>query len=122
LWSHGSSPLAYALILLRLGMATLAFYTRPITAAHYKRQGRDGGEYEIWLDSHRLAHRQFLLVTAATTPTGDQVRYFDSPQQPSAGTRSGDKDNPGRHGGAAEAAVMMGGKWMEVGKPTAFFQ
>ncbi|MCT0202808.1 alpha-amylase [Synechococcus sp. CS-603] len=110
-------PLAYALILLRQDGYPCIFYA-DYYGAHYKDKGSDGGEYEIWLDSHRWLIDKFLLVRS-NYAYGDQVDYFDHPST-IGWTRSGDKDNPGG------MAVLLssgddGRKWMEVGKPNSVF-
>jgi alpha-amylase len=111
-------PLAYALILLRSEGYPCIFYP-DYYGAHYKDRGRDGNEYEIWMDSHQWIIDR-LLFARKNFAYGPQYDYFDHPDIV-GWTRLGTQEHPGA------MAVMMsdgpgGGKWMEVGKPnTAFY-
>jgi alpha-amylase len=106
-------PLAYALILLRREGYPCIFHA-DYYGAHYKDKGRDGNQYEIWLNSHKDVLNQ-LLFARKNFAYGEQYDYFDHPDV-IGWTRLGSKDHPGA------MAVMMsdgpgGSKWMEVGKP-----
>jgi len=110
-------PLAYALILLRAEGYPCIFYP-DYYGAHYKDKGRDGNEYEIWLDSHREILDR-LLQARQHFAHGPQYTYFDHPNQ-IGWTRLGTEANP------RAMAVMLsngpgGGKWMEVGRPNTTF-
>ncbi|NJL01811.1 MAG: alpha-amylase [Spirulinaceae cyanobacterium RM2_2_10] len=106
-------PLAYALILLRRDGYPCIFYA-DYYGAHYQGTGSDGGEYEIWLDSHRWLIDQFLQARR-TYAYGDQYDYFDHANT-IGWTRLGDAEHPG-----GMAVVLTNGdngrKWMEVGQP-----
>ena len=106
-------PLAYALILLRQDGYPCIFYA-DYYGAHYKDNGKDGGEYEIWLDSHKWLIDKFLYARS-TYAFGDQYDYFDHPST-IGWTRLGNDENPG-----GMAVVLTNGddghKWMEVGRP-----
>jgi alpha-amylase len=54
-------PLAYAMILLRKDGYPCVF-AADYYGAHYKDKGKDGNEYEIWMDSHQWLIDQFLFV------------------------------------------------------------
>ncbi|MBE9111497.1 alpha-amylase [Nodosilinea sp. LEGE 07298] len=106
-------PLAYALILLRRGGYPCIFYA-DYYGAHYTDVGNDGGEYEIWLVSHRYLIDRFLKARHAYA-YGDQYDYFDHPNT-IGWTRLGNAEHPG-----GMAVVLTNGntgrKWMEVGQP-----
>ena len=106
-------PLAYALILLRREGYPCIFYP-DYYGAHYKDTGTDGGEYEIWLDSHRWLIDKFLQARR-TYAYGDQYDYFDHTNT-LGWTRLGTREFPG-----GMAVVLSNGdagtKWMEVGQP-----
>ncbi len=106
-------PLAYALILLRRDGYPCIFYG-DYYGAHYKDTGNDGGEYEIWLDSHQWIIDKFLFARQ-NYAYGDQYDYFDHPNT-IGWTRLGDAEHPG-----GMAVVLTNGaegsKWMEVGQP-----
>jgi alpha-amylase len=106
-------PLAYALILLREGGYPCIFYG-DYYGAHYKDTGKDGNEYEIWMDSHQYLIDIFLQ-TRQTYAYGEQKDYFDHPNT-IGWTRSGDSEHPG-----GMAVVMgngdQGSKWMDMGQP-----
>ena len=110
-------PLAYALILLRQDGYPCIFYA-DYYGAHYKDTGNDGGEYEIWLDSHRWLIDKFLHARS-TYAFGDQYDYFDHPNTV-GWTRLGTEDNPG-----GMAVVLTNGddgrKWMQVGQPNCVY-
>ena len=82
--------------------------------AHYKDYGKDGNEYEIWLDSHRFLIDKFLLARK-TYGFGDQYDYFDH-ENTIGWTRLGDAEHPG-----GMAVVLSNGaagtKSMEVKQP-----
>ncbi|OCQ95584.1 alpha-amylase [Oscillatoriales cyanobacterium USR001] len=103
-------PLAYALILLRREGYPCIFYA-DYYGAHYKDKGRDGNEYEIWLDSHKWIIDK-LLFARKTFAYGDQYDYFDHANT-IGWTRIGNEEHPG-----GMAVVLTNGgdgtKWMEV--------
>ncbi len=104
-------PLAYALILLRQDGYPCVFMP-DYYGAHYKDVGKDGQEYEIWLDSHQWLIDTFLQARR-TYAYGDQYDYFDHPNT-IGWTRLGDEAHPG-----GLAVVLSNGeagrKFMEVG-------
>jgi alpha-amylase len=110
-------PLAYAIILLRAEGYPCIFYG-DYYGAHYKDKGRDGNEYEIWLDSHQWIIDR-LLYARKNFAYGPQYDYFDHPNI-IGWTRLGSDRHP-----KAMAVVMSNGeggsKWMEVGKPNKTF-
>ncbi len=105
-------PIAYALILLRTDGYPCIFVA-DYYGAHYKDVGRDGQEYEIWLDSHQWLIDKFLQVRRDYA-YGDQYDYFDHANT-LGWTRLGDEEHPG-----GVAVVLSNGgdgsKWMEVGR------
>ncbi len=105
-------PLAYALILLRRDGYPCVFYA-DYYGAHYKDKGRDGKDYEIWLESHQWIIDKFLAARQ-TYAYGDQYDYFDHANTV-GWTRLGDSAHPG-----GMAVVLSNGeagrKWMEVGQ------
>ena len=106
-------PLAYALILLRQGGYPCIFYA-DYYGAHYKDNGNDGSEHEIFLDSHQWIIDKFLEVRG-TYAFGNQYDYFDH-SNTVGWTRLGTEEHPG-----GVAVVLSNGdegkKWMEVGQP-----
>ena len=106
-------PLAYALILLRREGYPCIFYG-DYYGAHYRDHGKDGNEYEIWMDSHRWLLDKFLFARQ-TYGYGDQYNYLDHPNT-IGWTRLGDAEHPG-----GMAVVLSNGsegwKYMEVGHP-----
>jgi alpha-amylase len=105
-------PLAYALILLRQEGYPCIFYG-DYYGAHYKDIGKDGNEYEIWLDRHQLLLDKFLFARK-TYGYGEQFDYFDH-QNTLGWTRLGDDE----HSGGMAVVLSNGGdgtKWMEVGQ------
>ncbi|MEM8546413.1 MAG: alpha-amylase [Cyanobacteria bacterium P01_H01_bin.119] len=105
-------PLAYALILLRRDGYPCIFYA-DYYGAHYTDKGKDGKEYEIWLDKHQWIIDRFLAARRSYA-YGDQYDYFD--QSNSVGwTRLGSDEHPG-----GMAVLLSNGdgaaKWMEVGQ------
>jgi alpha-amylase len=110
-------PLAYAIILLRREGYPCVFYP-DYYGAHYKDKGRDGNEYEIWMDSHKgILDR--LLFARKHFAYGDQYDYFDHPDI-IGWTRIGTEQKP-----RAMAAILSdgpgGSKWMEVRRPNTTF-
>ncbi|QYO68074.1 alpha-amylase [Leptolyngbya sp. 7M] len=110
-------PLAYAIILLRAEGYPCVFYA-DYYGAHYRDKGRDGNEYEIWMDSHKWIIDR-LLFARKHFAYGPQYDYFDHPDV-IGWTRLGSEQHP-----RAMAVIMSdgpgGSKWMEVGKPNATF-
>jgi alpha-amylase len=111
-------PLAYAIILLRREGYPCVFYA-DYYGAHYRDRGRDGSEYEIWLDSHQWIINK-LLDARQHYAYGDQYTYFDHPDL-IGWTRLGDETHP-----KAMAVLLSdgagGSKWMEVGRPNTTFR
>ncbi len=105
-------PLAYALILLRANGYPCIFYA-DYYGAHYKDKGKDGNEYEIWLDSHKEIIDQFLYARK-TYCYGIQYDYLDYPNT-IGWTRLGSEEHPG-----GMAVVLSnsddGWKSMEIGQ------
>lgn len=110
-------PLAYAIILLRREGYPCVFYP-DYYGAHYKDKGRDGNEYEIWMDSHK-AILDRLLFARKHFAYGDQYDYFDHPDI-IGWTRIGTEQRP-----RTMAAILSdgpgGSKWMEVRRPNTTF-
>ncbi|MEL6816723.1 MAG: alpha-amylase [Cyanobacteria bacterium J06598_3] len=111
-------PLAYALILLRQDGYPCIFYA-DYYGAHYKDNGTDGGEYEIWLESHQWLIDKFLTARCSHA-YGDQYDYFDHANTV-GWTRLGTEEFSG-----GMAVVMSNGdagsKWMEVGQPNCTYK
>lgn len=103
-------PIAYALILLRQEGYPCIFYP-DLFGAHYTDKGKDGNDYEIFLDKvHEL---ESLLKARTTYAYGMQRDYFDHGNCIGF-TREGDDEHTG-------CAVLItngdnGNKKMEVGK------
>lgn len=110
-------PLAYAFILLRAEGYPCIFYP-DYYGATYKDKGRDGNEYEIWMQSHKEILDR-LLFARRHYAFGPQYNYLDHPNI-IGWTRLGTEQHP-----RAMAVIMSdgpgGGKWMEVGKPNTTF-
>lgn len=110
-------PLAYAMILLREGGYPCVFYP-DYYGAHYVDKGRDGNDYEIWLESHRQILDR-LLFARQHVAYGPQYDYLDHPNV-IGWTRLGTTHHP-----TAMAVLLSNGdsgyKWMEVGKPNTQF-
>ncbi|MEA5451786.1 alpha-amylase [Leptolyngbya sp. CCNP1308] len=110
-------PLAYAIILLRMQGYPCIFYP-DYYGANYVDKGRDGNEYEIWMDSHKWIIDRFLIARQRYA-YGPQYDYFDHPSV-IGWTRLGNEQNP-----RAMAVLMSNGdvgrKWMDVGKPLTRF-
>ncbi len=110
-------PLAYAIILLRAEGYPCIFYA-DYYGAHYIDKGKDGNEYEIWMDSHQEIIDR-LLVARQYFAYGLQYDYFDH-SNTIGWTRLGNKDYPN-----AMAVILTNGdggtKWMEVGKANTLF-
>ncbi len=110
-------PLAYALILLRQEGYPCIFYA-DYYGTHYKDWGKDGNEYEIWIESHQWLLDKFLSVRQ-TYAYGEQLDYFDHPNT-IGWTRLGDD----KHFGGM-AVVLSNGedgrKWMNVGHPNSVY-
>ncbi|TYQ29009.1 alpha-amylase [Pseudanabaena sp. UWO311] len=110
-------PLAYALILLRQEGYPCIFYG-DYYGAHYKDRGKDGNEYEIWMESHKWLLDKFLFARQ-TYCYGEQLDYFDHPNT-IGWTRLGDEEHSG-----GVAVVLSNGedgrKWMNVGYPNSTY-
>jgi alpha-amylase len=110
-------PLAYAIILLRAEGYPCIFYA-DYYGATYRDRGRDGNEYEINLQSHQNILDRLLLARQHFAH-GPQYDYFDHPDI-IGWTRLGSEQHP-----HAMAVLLSdgpsGSKWMEVGKPQAWF-
>jgi alpha-amylase len=106
-------PLAYALILLRRDGYPCIFYA-DYYGAHYTDRGRDGNEYEIWMDSHQWLIDKFLEARQKYA-YGEQYDYFDHANT-IGWTRLSNEEHPG-----GMAVILSNGdsgtKWMEVGQP-----
>ncbi|MGB3671900.1 MAG: alpha-amylase [Phormidesmis sp.] len=105
-------PLAYALILLRREGYPCIFYA-DYYGAHYKDNGKDGNEYEVWLDSHQWLIDKFLEARR-NYAYGEQYDYLDHANT-IGWTRLGTEEFSG-----GMAVVISNGdegeKWMEVGQ------
>lgn len=104
-------PLAYALILLREAGYPCIFYP-DLYGAHYTDKGKDGNDYEIFLD--KCENIEQLLEARCKYAYGLQRDYFDHPNC-IGWTREGTDEQPG------SCAVLLtngdeGFKSMEVGK------
>ncbi|MGN6530212.1 MAG: alpha-amylase [Ginsengibacter sp.] len=102
--------IAYSIILLREEGYPCVFYP-DLYGAHYKDKGRDGKEYEIWLD--KVDELEKLLEARNKYAYGNQRDYFDHVNC-IGWTREGDDDHTG-------CAVLLsngdeGFKNMEIGK------
>lgn len=103
-------PIAYSLILLRDEGYPCVFYP-DLYGAHYKDKGKEGNEYEIWLE--KVENIDKLLQARCNNAFGIQRNYFDHPNC-IGWTREGDENNSG-------CAVLVsngdnGKKYMEMGK------
>jgi alpha-amylase len=103
-------PIAYAIILLRQEGFPCVFYP-DLYGAHYKDNGNDGKEYEIWLQ--KVDGIENLLRARSNFSYGMQRDYFDHPNC-IGWTREGDHEHSG-------CAVLLstgddGTKSMEMGK------
>lgn len=104
-------PLAYALILLRREGTPCVFYPA-LYGAHYKDQGSDGQEHEVWIEP--VQELNALLFTRKTGMEGDQHDYLDHPNC-IGWSSSGTAENA-----ASGFAVILsnssdGWKYMELG-------
>lgn len=111
-------PLAYAFILLRRDGYPCVF-APDYYGAHYKDKGKDGNEYEVWMDKHQWLIDLFLKARR-NNAYGDQYDYFDH-QNCVGWTRIGNDKNPG-----GMAVILSNGedgtKYMETGYPnTTYF-
>lgn len=105
-------PLAYALILLRRDGYPCIFYA-DYYGADYTDKGRDGGDYDIHMPSHKFLIDVFLEARQRYA-FGDQYDYFDHANCV-GWTRLGDEEHPGG------LAILLsngdaGTKWMEIGQ------
>jgi alpha-amylase len=111
-------PLAYALILLRRGGYPCVFYA-DYYGAQYVNRGRDGREYDIYLNSHQSILNK-LLAARRDFAYGEQLDYFNHPDTV-GWTRLGNAQHP-----RSMAVVLSdgpgGSKWMNVGKPQKEFK
>lgn len=71
------TPLAYAIILLRKDGYPCVF-AADYYGAHYKDEGKDGNEHEIWMDTHQWLIDKFLFVRREYANC-DQYDYLDHP-------------------------------------------
>lgn len=106
-------PLAYALILLRQSGYPCIF-AADYFGAHYTDRGRDGQDYEIWMDSHQNFLDGFLYARK-TFCYGPQHDYFDYPTCIGWTRASNDRNQKGM-------AVLLSigndaSKHMETGAP-----
>jgi alpha-amylase len=110
---HWFKPHAYALILLRQEGYPCVFYP-DLYGAHYVDKGKDGNDYEIFLDT--VKELPALLKARKEYAYGQQRDYFDFANC-IGWTREGDEEHKGC------AVVLSNGdsatKIMEVGKPYA---
>ncbi len=104
-------PIAYALILLREAGYPTVFYP-DLYGGHYKDYGRDGSEYEIWLE--KCEDLEKLLLARKQFAYGLQRDYFDHPNC-IGWTREGTEDI--EHSGCAViiSNSEAGFKEMEMG-------
>jgi alpha-amylase len=106
-------PLAYALILLRESGYPCIF-SADYYGAHYTDRGRDGEEYEIWMDRHFDLLNGFLYARK-TYCYGPQYDYFDHPTCIGWTRASNERNHTGL------AVIMSTGdscsKHMETGSP-----
>lgn len=107
---HWFKPIAYALMLLRDEGYPSVFYP-DLYGANYKDYGRDGKEYEIWLE--KVNELEILLKARRNYSFGMQRDYFDH-QNCIGWTREGDDEHTG-------CAIVLsngdnGNKTMEIGK------
>jgi alpha-amylase len=111
-------PLAYALILLRRGGYPCVFYA-DYYGAQYVDRGRDGKQYDIYLNSHQSILNK-LLAARRDFAYGEQLDYFNHPNL-IGWTRLGNTLHP-----KAMAVILSdgqgGNKWMNVGKPSKEFK
>ncbi len=85
-------PLAYALILLRREGYPCIFYA-DYYGATYKDKGKDGKDYEIFIDSQKFLLDKFLYARRCYA-YGDQYDYFDHGNCV-GWTRQGNDEHPG---------------------------
>ncbi|HWI91298.1 MAG TPA: alpha-amylase [Flavisolibacter sp.] len=88
---HWFKPLAYALILLRREGYPCLFYP-DLYGAHYMDKGKNGNDYEIFLDA--VQELPALLNARKDYAYGTQRDYFDSPNC-IGWTREGDEEHKG---------------------------
>lgn len=106
---HWFKPLAYALILLRQDGYPCIFYP-DLFGAHYVDKGKDGNDYEIFLD--KVGELETLIYARTRHAYGMQRDYFDH-SNCIGWTREGDEEHSG-------CAVLLsngdaGNKTMEIG-------
>ncbi|WP_111669405.1 alpha-amylase [Algoriphagus litoralis] len=106
-------PLAYALILLRKSGYPCIF-AADYYGAHYTDKGKDGQDYEIWMDRHHDLLNGFLYARK-TFCYGPQYDYFDHPTCIGWTRASNERNQKGM-------AVILstgdsGSKHMETGSP-----
>ncbi len=111
-WFKG---IAYALILLRESGYPCIFYP-DLYGAHYKDYGRDGNEYEIWLN--KCEDLEKLLIARNRFAYGTQHDYFDHPNC-IGWTREGDDDNKNSGCAVLISNSENGFKTMQIGKKMA---
>ncbi|MDI1324893.1 MAG: alpha-amylase [Algoriphagus sp.] len=110
-------PLAYALILLRKSGYPCVF-AADYYGAHYTDRGKDGQEYEIWMDTHRPLIDGFLYARR-TFCYGPEYDYLDDPTC-IGWTRASNERSP-----TGMAVIMSIGdystKHMETGSPNTWY-
>ncbi len=105
-------PLAYALILLRVNGIPMVFYPC-LYGASYKDHGKDGNEYEIFLDKVNAIDQ--LLLARKQFAYGEQHDYLDHPNC-IGWTREGVEDKPNSGCAVVLSNGNEGYKTMYVGK------
>ena len=108
-WFKG---IAYALILLREKGYPCVFYP-DLYGAHYKDYGRDGNEYEIWLNKCKDLEK--LLLARKLFAYGTQRDYFDHPNC-IGWTRGGNDENENSGCAVLISNSENGFKTMQIGQ------
>lgn len=111
-------PLAYALILLRKSGYPCIF-AADYYGAHYTDKGRDGQDYEIWMDQHQGLLDGFLYARK-TFCYGPEYDYFDDPNCIGWSRASNEKNEKGM--AVLLSTGVVAAKHMETGSPnTAYY-
>lgn len=105
-WFKG---IAYALILLRSQGYPCVFYP-DLYGAHYKDKGKDGNEYEIWLN--KCEDLEKLLLARKQFAYGEEHDYFDHANCV-GWTREGDDEN--KNSGCAVLISNSGDGYKKMG-------